>query len=415
MKYKNLLYLIILIFVTIMGLWGIPALVKKATYGQDRYPFVYYSSLLKEFCFTEFDGRSDPLHDASGNVYTRAQFDSVMPLLNFRQLNSDGLMPDSIDGVAVDPRQLRIKQVVYRYNPKDINTPEIGLYIMYEAMSGRVNLESPGDVFRLKNKIEFIDIETNSVNEEKSSRFQAALEKAGFVFPAQWSSGNLSIRKPYEEGYFTLDSDGNLFHIKLVNGRPYVRDTKIGRNIEIAWFSMLEVSDKRFYGFLYDKAGKVYIIEEDGGKYRPVPLEIDALDLNKDEMMIMGNIMYWIVSIQNEKGKKIFALKTDDLTCVDSYFLPAPENKWNIYSQYLFPFYFTLQNADTDYLKPEIHFTGLYSILLNVLCAFLIVFLIKPAGMNRFFNFIYILITGIAGAIALLLVPAFVKNKKDKK
>jgi hypothetical protein len=391
-------------------MWGIPSLVKIAVYGQDRYPFVYYSSLLKEFCFTEFDGRKNALHDVSGRVYTREQFDSVMPLLNFRQLHSNGTMPDSVEGIALDPRILRTKQVVFRYSPKDIHTPDRGLYIMYESLSGRVNLESPGDVFRLKDKIEFIDIKSNAVNEKKSALFQAALEKEGYAFPAQWTSGNLNIRKPYDEGYFSLDMNGNLFHIKMVNSRPYVRDTKIGKQMKIVWFSLLEVADKRFYGFLFDKEGKVYIVEEGGGKYSPLKLSIDPLDLDKDNLSIMGNLLYWTVSIENTLGKRIYALKTNDLTRVDSYFVPAPDNKWNAYSKLLFPVYLTFKSPDSDYIAPYIHITGFYGFVFNVICSVAAV-LLGNSVKRRMFNFIYVLFTGIAGVIALLLIPAFKEQK----
>ena len=414
MKYKNTIYIVILLLVTATGFWGIPSLVKKATHKQDRYPFVYYSSLLKEFCFTEFDGRKDNLHDASGNVYTREQFDSVMPLLNFRQLLSNGIMPDSIDGIALDPRILRTKQVIYNYRPRDIKTPEIGLYIMYEALSKRVSIESPGDLFRLKDKIEFIDIQTNKVNIEKSKLFQAALEKNKYSFPAQWTSGNLNARKPYDEGYFSLDADGKLFHIKMVNGKPYVRDTKIGEQMDVAYFSILEVVDKRFYGFVFDKTGQVYIVEEKGGKYLPLKLEIDPIDLNTEDFRIIGNLLYWIVSVENESGKKMYSLKTETLKKVDEHFIPAPKNRWDSYAQWLFPAYLTFKNPESDYITPKVHFTGFHALAVHVLVLLLLFIIWKPFRRNMTFNTLFVLITGIAGAIALLIIPLTPLTKKEK-
>ncbi len=414
MKYKNTIYIIILFFVTIIGFWGIPSLIKKATSSQNRYPFVYYSSLLKEFCFTEFDGRKNNMHDLSGRTYTREQFDSVMPLLNYRQLLSNQMLPDSIDGVALDPRIMRTKQVVFRYNPSDINTPEIGLYIMYESLSKRVNLESPGDVFRLKNNIEFIDIETNQVNKEKSKLFQAALEKNKFSFPAQWTSGNLNARKPYDEGYFSLDADGKLFHIKMINGKPYVRDTKVGEIMDVAHFSILEVADKRFYGFVFDKKGQVYIIEEKGGKYVPLQLDIDPLNLDKDELMVMGNLLYWNVAVENESGKKAFALRTQTLKKVDEYFIPVPENRWNTFAKWMFPAYLTFKSAESDYIVPKVHFTGFHVFAINALVLLLLFFIWKPFRKNTIFNSLFVIITGIIGAIALLVIPSTSLTTKKK-
>ncbi len=54
MKHKSILYFLILLFITLIGLWGVPALVKKATVSKDAYPFAYYSSILKELCFIDY-------------------------------------------------------------------------------------------------------------------------------------------------------------------------------------------------------------------------------------------------------------------------------------------------------------------------------------------------------------------------
>ena len=217
---KGIIYVILLLFITIAGLWGIPELVKTATYSRNHYPFVYFSSVKKKLMFRESDGRKNPFHDDEGTVYTDDEYDKSLPLLNFRQLTVNGEMPDSIDGIAIDPRQLRAKMVNFRYSPAETHTPEIGLYIMYESLPKKAKLESPGDVFRMKNGIEFIDAETNTLNRDKSELFQTALVKAGYTFPAQWTQGDLNIRKPYDEGYFSLDA--KVFVSASINSIPFL-------------------------------------------------------------------------------------------------------------------------------------------------------------------------------------------------
>lgn len=414
MKNKNTYRILILIFTIIIGLWGIPALVKIATVSPPSYPFIYYSSVLQEFCFRETEGKKVIRHDASGNIYSEEQFDSVLPMLNFRQLMVNDRMPDSINGREIPIKEVRVKNFVFKYNTTDMNSPQIGLYIMYEAMSGRVKLESPGDLFRIKEKIEFIDAETNQVNEEKSALFQNALEKAGFQFPAQWASGNLNIKKPYDEGYFTLDHQGNLFHIKLVNKRPFIRNTGIGSQIDVAHFSMLEVADKRFYGFVFDKNGQSYIIEEGGGKYNLKKLDIDPVHLEKDEMMIMGNMLYWTVAIINKEGKRYFALDNETLKRVDEYEVKPKINNWDKVSKWLFPVYLTFSENESNFVYPHIHFTGLNALLINIILALCIGIGYKRSLSKKILNILIILITGIAGTIAIFLIPDF-DNKTTKK
>ncbi|MDR2683292.1 MAG: DUF4857 domain-containing protein [Dysgonamonadaceae bacterium] len=417
MRKKQFIYGVLLVFFTLIGLWGIPELVKTASLSGNRYPFVYFSSVEKKFLFRELDGRKEPFHDDEGKIYTDKEYDAALPLFNFRQLTINGEMPDSIDGIAVDPRLLRVKQVNFRYSPIEKNTPEIGLYIMYESLPKKAKLESPGDVFRLKESIEFVDAETNTVNREKSERFQSAMLKAGYVFPAQWTYGNLNIRKPYDEGYFSLDAQGKLYHIKMVNGRPFVRDTQLNDSIEPAFFSMLEVADKRFYGFLFDKKGYAYILEEKGGKYNALPMDIAPFDLDKDELMIMGNFLYWTVSVQTNAGKHFYALDTETLKQRRYFYQEATVNQWDVLAKRLFPVYLTFKDVDkhSEFLAPRLHFTAYSALWVNVLLSLLAVFVFPHRNSRkRISGSIYTLVSGIAGIVALFIMEITSQSHNNK-
>lgn len=415
MKYKKLIYILILIFATLIGMHCIPSLCKKATYSPDDYPFVYYSSMLKELCYIDFHDKEKPMRDSAGNMYTTAEFDSLMPMFNFRQLMVDGRLPDSIDGHEITPQILMAKNIVYRYSPEKFETPELGLYLMYESMPKRVGLELPEDVFRMTDKIEFIDDASNSINEKKGQIFQQALEKAGYAFPARWLSGNMNPRKRYDEGYFSLDNSNQLYHIKMVNGRPYVRNTQIGDSIDIKEFAMSEVGDKRFYGYLFDKEGSIYIIEGDEGKYKPIRLDIAPIDMKKDEVMIMGNLLYWTVAVTKPDGKDFYALKTETLECIEKSHIDRTPGKWDKVSEWLFPAYLNFEHRYSDYIYPQFTFTGYKAFIVNFILALLIALFIPNTSKKRIFNFIYILLTGIAGLVALLILPDFSTKKYKQK
>jgi hypothetical protein len=417
MKRKQTVYRILLVFFTLIGLWEIPDLVKTASLSKNSYPFVYFSSTEKKFLLREHDGRQEPFHDDEGKTYTDHEYDTALPLLNFRQLTINGEMPDSINGIAIDPRLLRTKQINFRYSPIEKNTPEIGLYIMYESLPKKAKLESPGDVFRLKETIEFIDAETNTINHEKSERFRTAMQKAGYTFPARWTYGNLSIRKPYDEGYFSLDAAGKLYHIKMVNSRPFIRDTQLNDTIRPAFFSMLEPADKRFYGFLFDKKGHTYILEEKSGKYNPLPLDIAPINIDTDELMIIGNFLYWTVSVQTGSGKHHYALDAETLRQKRHLHLPAPINRWDRIAGRLFPVYLTFEDAGkhNEYIAPRLQFTSFGALWINALLAILSIFTFPGRSKKqKTAHSIYILIFGIAGTIAFAILETTYKSRNSK-
>lgn len=410
MKYKNSISFLILILITSIGLWGIPLLVKKATFTPDAYPFVYYSSVLDKIALIDYKNKEFPMTDLDGKKYTTAEFDTLMPLLNFRQLMSDGRLPDSLKGVEITPQIIRSKNVVYRYLPKSVATPTVDLYFLFESMPKRVGLTMPNDAFRIKNGIEFVDMETNTINREKSERFGKELTKRGYQYPTQWAIGNPNTRKPYDEGYFCLDAKGDLFHIKMVNGRPFVRDTEAGKQIDIASFAIQEVADKRYYGYLFSKQGDIYILESNEGKYRPVKLDIPSINLEKDLVTVMGNLFYWTVSIAHEKSRDYYVLNTGDLKQIDSYRIEASENMWDKTSKWLFPYTLSFESSLSDYIYPRAQFLGFYGFAFNILLAILSIFVVRVNGKKQLFNVGFVALTGVAGLIGLLLIPYYRNN-----
>lgn len=411
MNSKTLLYILIVTLSIFVGFWGIPKLVYTATYSPDKYPFVYYSSQLKEFCLIDFRDDKFPMKDISGNIYTQQQFDSLLPLFNYRQLASEGRLPEEISGHKIDMPLLHSKNVVYRHDPNVFSTPQSGLYIMYEAMPKRVNTPMPEDVFRFTDKIEFVHTASNSVDQAKTDLFQNELLKKGYVFPAQWISGNMNPMKAYDEGFFSLDAEGNFFHIKMVNSRPFIRNTHAGDSIDIAHFSMMEMGDKRFYGFIYDKTGNIYILEAGGGKYTPVQLDIDPINLKTDEILLMGNLLYWTVTVTKPEGQDIYALETESLKRVADYTTAREMNRWDKFSKWLFPMFITFEHKYiTDYIYPVFHFTGFDVFIINFLLAIGILFMDPRTFKKRIVDSIYILITGIVGLIVLLIIPGFTKR-----
>ena len=191
MKYKSLIFSIILVSVTLLASWTVPALVQKMTDDSHSYPLMYYSARLKELCVIDFREHKNSFYDIHGNEYPRAQYDSLLPLLNYRQLAMEGQLPDSLEGQAIDVKILRSKQVMFRFRPVDVFSPQPAMGVLLEAMPKRGNLTLPGDYFRMDRELTFVDAQSNSVNRQKSEIFTKELIKKGFNFPVKAYWGNL--------------------------------------------------------------------------------------------------------------------------------------------------------------------------------------------------------------------------------
>ncbi len=408
MKNYNRVLVAIVLFATLVMSWVITPLIEKATYSSSSYPLGYYSSMLGRLMMINRLDKDFPMVDLEGNKYNTKQYDSLIPEFNYRQLVRDGILPDSMHGVEVSQRIFMIKSVVATHRPRYFLTPKAKLNGMLESMPLRGGLSEPTDLFRIDDCIEFIDAETNRVNEKKSAIFAKAFEKQGYKFPTQWAAGDCNTRKSYDEGYFCLDADGELFHVKMVNGRPYVRNTKAADEVDILYYMPYNSTDKRFYGFIFSRQGGIYILEGDWGKYTPRKLDVPAVDITRDNITILGNIFNWNVAVTNGEGRSYYVIDSEELKFVTSHHIAREQTLWDLAQQWLVPFTIDFKDSNSDYIYPRLRLGSWWSLVVNLLLAMLTLSLSRKLSCKeRIFKSVLVLLTGLAGFVAQLILPNF--------
>lgn len=300
--------------VVILALWIIPWLYSLAFVNNSRHPFTLYSTVVNDFAMVDFDGNKAKFADLSGKNYTESQFDSILPLFYYRQLISDGCFPDSLKGIAITPKMVQIESFFFRSFPQTVNEIGIPLYQLMESMPQRVDLEMPTDVFRIGESIEFVDMESNCVNTSKSTMFNNALSSQGFVFPAKIVAGNPTTKKEYDEGYIMVDSNNELFHVKQVVGRPFVRHIEKPAQLTAAHIYVTEFSNKRSLAFIVDTAQKFWVLMSTS--YNFVQVEIPPFDPRTMEMSIIANLFDWTISIEDNEAERIYAIDANSLKLI---------------------------------------------------------------------------------------------------
>ncbi|TKG95735.1 DUF4857 domain-containing protein [Puteibacter caeruleilacunae] len=401
---KTIKYFIIVLATGLLA-WMMPMMYHIITDEASGNIFTYYSSLEKSFCTIDFDEVNERLirkNMKTGKEYNEAEFDSILPLFYYRQLLSDGRMPDTIHGVAVTTKDINSKTFYFRVNPTDKNTPHIPLYTLFESMSGRVNLEMPGDLFRITNKIEFVDPENNQVKTGKSALFMRAFEKRNFHFPAKLVAGNPSTRKPYEEGYFITDSEDQMFHLKMVNGKPFLRKVTIPEGVKPVHIAVMEPSDRSFYAFFFDEEHKMYQIQTDA--YKVVAIPTPEFDLNRDKMMIMANPLYWNINVMSKKGKKAFAMDVHTREIVDQVTIDHDTKEAGFFSD-LFPVSLYFESPYTRFVKPMMYFGGVTVLFFNLFFVLLFVGIMRYRKQPlSFIPLVWVALTGVLGFIPCLVL-----------
>ena len=311
----------ILLYFTILFLvlWQLPWCYNFFTSKSEKAPFTLYSTIIGDFVqMIPEEGKGIIRQDLAGNKYTEAEFDSILPLFYAHQLMSDERFPDSIHGVEVTPKLVQMHNFTFRSSPSDINAPRIGLYPLLESMSGRVDLEMPDDVFRITEKsVQFIKIASNCIDQEKSSLYTDAMYKKGFSFPALEIAGNPTTRKDYDEGYVILDAKHQLFHLKQVKGRPFVRSVKLPQSLKFKQLYLTEFNNRKTLAFMVDNKNELYVLENK--TYNVIKTGIPLFNPQTDDLMILGDLFNWTVKVSADATENYFALDAKDYSLLKSY------------------------------------------------------------------------------------------------
>ena len=312
--------------VVMLALWELPWCYNFFFTGKGAsVPFTLYSSVVGEFAMLDYNDKKFSYSDRTGREYTEEQFDSILPMFYYHQLVTDGRFPETICGVSVTPRQIQISNFNYRLEPSELNKPHTGLYQMLETMSGRVDLVLPDDVFRLTDTgIEFIDMATNSVNEQKSKTFTDMMISKGFRFPAYRIAGNPTDRKEYDEGYVILDADRKLFHIKMTKGRPYCRAIELPEGMRAEYLYITEFTARTMLAFIIDTDGGFWVVNRPS--YDVVKSGLPPIDPNEESVLIMGNMFDWTVTVRDDVSRRYYALSASDYSLLDSMTYDTPSN-----------------------------------------------------------------------------------------
>lgn len=379
-------------------------------------PRVFYSPIQKNFIFIRTTDKEPVYSDIKGNNYTREEFEQLDPLFNYRQLSLTGKLPDSLNDVKLDVLLLRKNDFMIRIRPFEFDKPQIPVYPLIESQSGRAALELNDNYFRFNSRMEILNSRQNEVDEILTKKFTPALLKQNFLFPAKAIYGNPTTRKPFDEGYFVIDAGNNVYHIKMVKGEPFCVNTNIPKSLDVAFIYVREMDLKEFYGLIFTRDNKVFLISYDN--YKLIQLPIENYDNKSTTFYLRGDLFYRTITLNKNNSVEIFVIDRD-YNLVDRY-----KETWKTKSEYtagivastIFPFTILLNNNSSLYI--DLYFSFSNSLAFIGIGAALLLTLIflklkKKSIKNNWFEIVIVLLTGFYGFIAITFI-ANIKSKNNK-
>ncbi len=373
-----------------------------------RAPFVMYSCIDNDFMIMR-SGGGVRRTNVNGDEFTRDEYEQKLPFLYVRQLLINKTMPDSINGVEMDMHDISLNRSTFRIRPKEIDAPVPTLFPLFESQSGRASLEMPKDFFRITWRMEFVVAETNEIDEEKSRMFSAVLYKRGFKFPAKSIDGLPTTRKSCDEGYLIIDSANQLFHLKMVKGKPFVKKVEVPDNIKFRAIRCVDFKNKRYYAYLFSTDNHIYTLTQYDYVLNKFP--IDEIDPLTEEVKIYSDLFNFNVIETGDGYVKVHALD-QNYSNVDEYTETWPvrnERTEGKVAQFIFPAQIAMTNKYSGFVRfffePNKTFNWVLLSLVFVLIQFIILKRKRVKIIKHIIDFCIIAVTGIFGFIAVNFFP----------
>lgn len=394
----------ILFFITLIFSFYIPKGYKMAFEKNTGKTYLLYSPVIKKFVYREMtgEGHSFITRDEDGNDLKRQEYESLLPFIYYKNMELWKTLPIEIDGKLYDKDFIKNNKQVFQIKPSMINDnrPRVDFYPLLESQPDVARLIFPEDSFVFTDKeMKFINSDSNEVDEKLTKLFTDALINEGFSFPGKRVFGQVSILKPFDEGYFVVDGDEELFHIKKIKSRAFVKNTGVKVDSGIRYIKMNENRKKKYYGFLVSNSGKIFFLTYDN--YSLIELPAKNYDPDKMDLKVILTPAHNTLVYSDDKYVYGVAMDTD--------FNPVKKYERLMYSArkklsddvfaVLFPFYIDIDEKNSEYLKFIFSKTD-YCGLLGTLISFLILGFLSLKKKNYkidFIEIILILTTGLYG------------------
>ena len=394
----------ILVFVAILTLAILLPKLYWIAFGKPiRKPFILYSCINNDFMIHRVDVKT--WQDTKGTRYTRDQYEQKLPMMFFKQLLTVGSMPDSINGIELEMKAIARSKSFFRLKMNEVDAPAPPLYPMFESQSGRAMFEWPEDFFRITWRVDFIHAETNQIEEEKSQMFSAALYHNGFSFPAKKIAGLSTPRKSCDEGYLIVDSNDQLFHLKMITGKPYVKKVDVPEGLKFSHISCVDFKNKDFYAFLFSDKDEIYILTQ--GDYRLIKWPVEGFELSKCDLKIYGDLFNYTVVIEAEDHIKAIALSPDYQlinTYTESWKTKEQRTEGKIFTS-IFPFQISMTSENSKfvrfYFEPSGGFNWMFFNSLLLVIQFVWLYRRRANLKNQWADLGIVAVCGIYGFIAV--------------
>jgi hypothetical protein len=400
-------YFLVVVTIVTLG-YVLPAVYTTLFDTRVNMPYITYSETRKEYFIQKHINGKPVFVDRNGKEYSQQEFMDATPISNFHYHLGKGTLPDSFNHVKLDPRQLQHESNFQWIEPSNIYAPIYNLYPLFESQP-EFGLAFPQDFFRMTDRIEFIDAKSNKLNKIKSELYTTALKNAEFEFPARIVSGLPTLMKRKDEGWFIVDTNNELFHLKMVKGKPYVKKITAAEGIYVKHIICADLESDEYYAIIVSGSNELYALNKKDYSLSRFP--VNDYNPEKDVLTIIGNQFTKTVSLSGTDGVRVYTMDRS-FTKIDEYnekLQQKSEAGAGKMAGLLFPFQVNVDSPFSSFINitpssSVSYYFLIFNLVLVVFAAWLAARNARSIK-NSIPDLAIIALTGIFGFLAVHIIP----------
>lgn len=419
---KNLSIICFILLIVFLSAVYLPMIYRAVFFKDVEKTHLFYSPVLKDFIYKERivgpvpdavrekaeDHHAGILYQTrKGEILSRMEFEKRLPFIFYKNMDIWGLLPIQLDGRTFDKAAMKSGRRVMELKSAHISGkfPETRVWPLLESNPGQARLVFPEDRFRMTDRrMEFINADVNRVDEDLTRTFTRALTDSGFVFPARSVNGRFTVLKSFDEGVFLVDHDYRVFHVKRVDGKPWVIQTPISPSIQPRQINISESKEKEYYGLLLDHQGRVHLVSYDN--YRLIPLPLAGYHPSAMDLKLIFNPLYVTAVYSDEMTIHAVAMDRDFNLLARVSHIMSRATTTRVRQTYaaLFPFVVQFQSPNSGFMSFAVSCSG-FSGLIGIGLSLLIygVWMRRRLRRIRIWPVLLIAVSGIYGLTAIRL------------
>ncbi|WP_321471183.1 DUF4857 domain-containing protein [Halarcobacter sp.] len=305
-RLENIIFKIFTIAsIVIVCIFSYNLYIEKYKYDFNKY-YIFYSPILKEFVYQKNFGEHQFEYGIKGKkTFDMDTYKSYLPFVYWRDLDIQGKLPLSIDGETFDKKTIKDSRLSFSYNPTFLKPQEVQIFPLLNPESHIGMIKFPEEMVSFENNtINIYELDHPKHNKSKSNHVHLIEElinlpltrKLKLPIKSVW--GKPTNMKPFDLGYFILDSDNKLFRLNRYDNKLYLNQIKYPNNINIKFIKISENKKRELAGYAIDNNSNFYIIDYKTLKFKKI--ELKNFDYKTMKLLFIKNPKYYLVRYNND-------------------------------------------------------------------------------------------------------------------